>query len=85
MGLLRRPTPGDIVEGGRLGRPRGPGAHSRAIPETRLRLRRQTRIAVWKVRTVEVGGCGVCLAVVAAQPSIQVSRHIVERADTANS
>jgi hypothetical protein len=30
MGLLRRPTPGEIVEGGRLGRPCGPGAHSRA-------------------------------------------------------
>ena len=26
MGLLRRPTPGEIMEGGRLGRPCGPGA-----------------------------------------------------------
>jgi hypothetical protein len=26
MGLLRRPTPGEIVEGGRLGRPCGPSA-----------------------------------------------------------
>jgi hypothetical protein len=33
MGLLRRPTPGGIVEGGRLGRPCGPGAPSRAISE----------------------------------------------------
>src|SRR5215218_7251318 len=33
MGLLRRPTPGEIVEGGRLGRPYGPGAPSRAIRE----------------------------------------------------
>jgi hypothetical protein len=40
MGLLRRPTPGEIVEGGRLGRPCGPGALSRAILETSLRLRR---------------------------------------------
>jgi hypothetical protein len=35
-GLLCRPTPGEIVEGGRLGRPCGPGAHSRAISETQL-------------------------------------------------
>jgi hypothetical protein len=41
MGLLRRPTPGEIVEGGRLCRPYGPGAHSRAILETNLRRRRQ--------------------------------------------
>ena len=33
MGLLRRPTPGGIVEGGRFSRPCGPGAHSRAISE----------------------------------------------------
>jgi hypothetical protein len=32
------------MEDGRLGRPCGPGAHSRAFPETRLRLRRQSRI-----------------------------------------
>jgi hypothetical protein len=36
MGLLRRPTPGEIMEGGRLGRPCGPGAHSRAISETQF-------------------------------------------------
>src|SRR5215207_4663290 len=36
MGLLRRPTPGEIVEDGRLGRPCGPGAHSRAIRENQL-------------------------------------------------
>jgi hypothetical protein len=36
MGLLRRPTPGEIVEGGRLGRPCGPGAHSRAIRENQV-------------------------------------------------
>jgi len=36
MGLLRRPTPGEIVEGGRLGRPCGPGAHSRAITENQF-------------------------------------------------
>ena len=41
MGLLRRPTPGEIVEGGRLGRPCGPGAHSRASQKTNLRLRRR--------------------------------------------
>jgi hypothetical protein len=44
MGLLRRPTPGEIVEGGRLGRPCGPGAHSRASQKARLRLRRQSHI-----------------------------------------
>jgi hypothetical protein len=42
MGLLRRPTPGEIVEGGRLARPCGPGAHSRAFQKTRLRLRRHS-------------------------------------------
>jgi hypothetical protein len=31
MGFLRRPTTGGIVEGGRLGRPYGPGAHSCAL------------------------------------------------------
>src|SRR5215207_3680916 len=31
MGLLRRPTPGEIVEGGRFSRPCGPGALSPAI------------------------------------------------------
>jgi hypothetical protein len=31
MGLPRRPTPGEIVEGGRFSRPCGPGALSRAI------------------------------------------------------
>src|SRR4029453_1392066 len=36
MGLLRRPTPGEIVEGGRLGRPCGPGAHSHAIRENQF-------------------------------------------------
>jgi hypothetical protein len=36
MGLLRRPTPGEIVEGGRLSRPCGPGAHSRAISENQF-------------------------------------------------
>ena len=45
MGLLRRPTPGEIVEGGRLGRPYGPGAHSRASQKTNLRLRRHSRIS----------------------------------------
>ena len=44
MGLLRRPTPGEVVEDGRLGRPYGPGAHSRASQKTRLRLRRESRI-----------------------------------------
>jgi hypothetical protein len=39
MGLLRRPTPGEIVEGGRLARPCGPGAHSRASQKTKPRLR----------------------------------------------
>src|SRR5688572_12437375 len=36
MGLLRRPTPGEIVEGGRLCRPCGPGTHSRAISENQF-------------------------------------------------
>src|SRR5215211_6946340 len=36
MGLLRRPTPGEIVEGGRLSRPCGPGAHSRAFSENQF-------------------------------------------------
>ena len=44
MGLLRRPTPGEIVEDGRLGRPCGPGAHSRVLAENQLRLRRHSRI-----------------------------------------
>jgi hypothetical protein len=39
MGLLRRPTPGEKVEGGRLSRPYGPGAHSRASKKSSLRLR----------------------------------------------
>jgi hypothetical protein len=42
MGLLRRPTPGEIMEGGRFSRPYGPGAHSRTIRETSLRLRRHS-------------------------------------------
>jgi hypothetical protein len=42
MGLLRRPTPGEMVEGGRLSRPCRPGAQSRAIEKTRLRLRRHS-------------------------------------------
>jgi hypothetical protein len=36
MGLLRRPTPGGIMEGGRFSRPCGPGAHSRAISENQF-------------------------------------------------
>ena len=36
MGLLRRPTPGGIMEGGRFSRPCGPGAHSRAIRENQF-------------------------------------------------
>jgi hypothetical protein len=44
MGLLRRPTPGEIVEDGRFSRPCGPGAHSRASQKTNLRLRRHSRI-----------------------------------------
>ena len=31
MGLLRRPTPGEIVEGGRFSRPCGPGAIARNL------------------------------------------------------
>jgi hypothetical protein len=42
MGLLRRPTPGEIVEGGRLSRPCGPDAHTRASKKTNLRLRRHS-------------------------------------------
>ena len=40
MGLLRRPTPGEIVEGGRLGRPCGPDALRAQSKKTNLRLRR---------------------------------------------
>jgi hypothetical protein len=36
MDLLRRPTTGEIVEDGRLGRPCGPDAHSRAISENQF-------------------------------------------------
>src|SRR5919106_3580202 len=36
MGLLRRPTPGEIVEGGRFSRPCGPGALSRAISQNQF-------------------------------------------------
>ncbi len=50
MGLLRRPTPGEIVEGGRLGRPCGPGAHSRAFQKTSLRLRRSSLIPTNLIR-----------------------------------
>src|SRR5215213_628089 len=42
MGLLRRPTPGEIVEGGRLGRPYGPGALRAQSEKTSLRLRRHS-------------------------------------------
>ena len=45
MGLLRRPTPGEIVEDGRFSRPCGPGAHSRASQKTNLRLRRHSDIS----------------------------------------
>jgi hypothetical protein len=38
----RRPTPDEIVEGGRLGRPCGPGAHSRAIWKTQYAVRRHS-------------------------------------------
>ena len=63
MGLLRRPTPGEIVEGGRLGRPCGPGAHSRALEKTNLRLRRFSGIAQ-NVRT-----SGIRLSGYSANPS----------------
>jgi hypothetical protein len=36
MGLLRRPTTGEIVEDGRFSRPCGPGAHSRVIRENQF-------------------------------------------------
>jgi hypothetical protein len=41
MGLLRRPTPGEIVEGGRLSRLCGPGAVAQS-QKTNLRLRRHS-------------------------------------------
>jgi hypothetical protein len=44
MGLLRRPTTSGIVEDGRFSRPYRPGAHSRALEETNLRLRRHSHI-----------------------------------------
>jgi hypothetical protein len=49
MGLLRRPTPGEIVEGGQFARPCGPGALSRAISETNLRLRRHSPISMCRL------------------------------------
>ena len=45
MGLLRRPTPGGIVEDGRLGRPCGPGALRAQLEKTGLRLRRHSHIS----------------------------------------
>jgi hypothetical protein len=46
MGLLRRPTPGEIMEGGRFSRPCGPGARIRTQSQkTSLRLRRHSRIS----------------------------------------
>jgi hypothetical protein len=45
MGLLRRPTPGEIMEDGRFHGPYGPGAHSRAIPENQPTLRRHSHIS----------------------------------------
>src|SRR5215216_3843203 len=45
MGLLRRPTPGGIVEDGRLGRPCGPGALRAQLEKTSLRLRRHSHIS----------------------------------------
>jgi len=45
MGLLRRPTPGGIVEDGRLGRPCGPGALCAQLEKTNLRLRRHAHIS----------------------------------------
>ena len=44
MGLLRRPTPGEIVEGGRLGRPCGPGRAFARVSENHLRLRQTKHI-----------------------------------------
>jgi hypothetical protein len=49
MGLLRRPTPGEIVEGGRLSLPCGPGALSRASQKTNLRLRRHSDSSAWRL------------------------------------
>jgi hypothetical protein len=51
MGLLRRPTPGEIVEGGRFSRPCGPGAHSRASQKTSLRLHRHFCISTGAIPT----------------------------------
>jgi hypothetical protein len=45
MGLLRRPTPGEIMEDGRFSRPYGPGAPSCASEKTNLRLRRHPHIS----------------------------------------
>jgi hypothetical protein len=42
MGLLRRPTPGEIVEGGRFSRPLRAGRAFARVPETSLRLRRHS-------------------------------------------
>jgi hypothetical protein len=70
MGLLRRPTPGEIVEGGRLGRPCGPGALRARSEKTSLRLCRlshfytQSGQVAWRCRSGTcsllraVGGCG---------------------------
>jgi hypothetical protein len=45
MGLLRRPTPGGIVEDGRFSRPCGPGALRAQLEKTNLRLRRHSHIS----------------------------------------
>ena len=55
MGLIRRPTPGGIVEGGRLGRPCGPGAHSRAIREDQFAAAPPIHISTTAVLSPFVG------------------------------
>jgi hypothetical protein len=68
MGLLRRPTPGEIVEGGRLGRPCGPGVLSRAISENHLRTAGPKSHARPLLRTVDLVDLALAVVDPAARP-----------------
>jgi hypothetical protein len=76
MGLFRRPTPGEIVEDGRLGRPCGLGAHSRAFPENQLAGYAALKEPLVSEGGVLVGGVGprsASITVAWSQTRIRVS------------
>jgi hypothetical protein len=84
MGLLRRPTPGEIVEGGRFSRPCGPGAHSRASQKTNLQLCRHSDSSTSvsshvpkrrPVSIVAVVSAGVSAAVASATRCVPSAMH----------